>query len=406
MTTVTRGARRRTPIAALLAADGASRLGNAVTVVAVPLLALEIGDSPLAIAAAGVAATAPLIIGGALGGVVVDRLGFRRASILADTASGLTVLAIPLLAAGNALPLWALLALVFVSNLLDAPGSAARGSQIPELAELARIPLAKVAAAEATVSRTATLVGAALAGLLVATAGAGPTMFLTAAGFGIAIALTLAFVPHVALTPDAVHPTTGWSGLTAGLTFVLRTPLVRAVVVMVVLTNAVDIAGQTVLKPLYATGLGYDGAALGLMIACSAGGALAGAAIYGIVGDRVPRHALYVVLFLVAGVPPYLTLALAPPLPVVFAVLFVSGLAAGPLNPLIDSALFHLIPAAIRARVLGAITAGVTAGMPLGSFIAGAAVDAVGLVPTLIGAAALYGVVILATGFGRAWREF
>ena len=46
---------RLLPLGALLAADGASRMGNAVTIVAVPLLALHIVGSPWAVAAAGVA---------------------------------------------------------------------------------------------------------------------------------------------------------------------------------------------------------------------------------------------------------------------------------------------------------------------------------------------------------------
>ena len=103
---------RRVPLLALLAADGVSRAGNAITTVAIPLIALDIGGTPLAAAAAGVAATLPVVIGGLLGGVVVDRLGFRRASIVADAASGATVLAVPVLASMDALPLWALLVLV------------------------------------------------------------------------------------------------------------------------------------------------------------------------------------------------------------------------------------------------------------------------------------------------------
>ena len=175
---------------------------------------------------------------------------------------------------------------------------------------------------------------------------------------------------------------------------------------MVVVTNAIDIAGVTVLKPVYAQTLGHGGAELGIMIACSSGGALIGAALYGIIGDRLPRHALYVVLFLLAGVPPYLTMALDPPFAVVAVVLALSGLAAGPLNPLIDSALFRLIPPDIRARVIGAITAGVAAAMPLGSLVAGIGVDVLGLTATLVLASAAYATAVLSLGFGRRWKGF
>lgn len=398
------------PLGALLAADGASRMGNAVTVIAVPLLALHIEGTPWAVAAAGVAATLPLIVGGAVGGVIVDRMGFRRASVFADALSGLTVVAIPILTLVEALPFWALLLLVFVSNLFDAPGHAARSSQIPELCEIAGVSLSKTTAWKATISRTATLVGASLAGLLVAIAGAAPTMFGTASLFAVAIALTVAFVPRVRLRgaerQEPVISSNGWEEMTAGIRFVARTPLVRAVVLLVVFTNAIDVAGTTVLFPLYAAELGGEGALLGVMIACFAGGALVGAALYGLIGDRVPRHTLFVTLFAVAGLVPFGVLAVAPPFPVVMLALIVSGVAAGPLNPLIDSALLRLIPPPIRARVLGAISAGVTAGMPLGSLLAGLAVTGAGLTATLVLAAAAYVAVILATAFGRRWRDF
>jgi MFS family permease len=399
---------RRAPLLALLAADGVSRAGNAITTVAIPLIALDIGGTPLAAAAAGVAATLPLVVGGLLGGVVVDRLGFRRASIAADAASGATVLTVPVLASLDALPLWALLVLVLLSNLLDTPGAAARASQLPELAELAEVGLPRAAAAQATVARTAVMLGAALAGLLVATVGAAPAMIVNGIAFAVAIILTVAFVPRVDLPahPDAVEADLGWAGLTAGVRFVWRTPLVRAVVMMVVVTNAIDIAGVTVLKPVYAQTLGHDGAELGIMIACSSGGALVGAALYGIIGDRVPRHALYVVLFLLTGVPPYLTMALDPPFVMVAVVLALSGLAAGPLNPLIDSALFRLIPPDIRARVIGATSAGVAAAMPLGSLVAGIGVDVLGLTATLLLASAAYATAVLSLGFGRRWKGF
>ena len=68
-----------------------------------------------------------------------------------------------------------------------------------------------------------------------------------------------------------------------------RTPLVRAVVILVVITNTIDAAGLTVLKPVYAAGLGDDGAVLGAMLACFAGGALSGAALFSAIGHRIPR---------------------------------------------------------------------------------------------------------------------
>ena len=84
------GRRRLMPLIALLVANGFSLAGNAITMVVVPLYVLGDTDSVLAAGLAGAFVTVPVIIGGAFGGVLVDRLGFRRAAIIADLASGIT----------------------------------------------------------------------------------------------------------------------------------------------------------------------------------------------------------------------------------------------------------------------------------------------------------------------------
>lgn len=412
MTTVAPPQRRRAPLIGLLAADGISRAGNAITTIAVPLYVLSLTGSPLATGFAGVFATVPIIIGGALGGVLVDRFGWRRSSVVADAASGLTVLAIPVLAGLGMLPFPLLLTLVFLSNLLDTPGSTARTAQMPDLVELSGAPLTRATGAHATVSRTASMLGAGVAGALVALFGPVNALYANAICFAIAIVLTLALVPRDAsrttsATDGELTPGRGYFGqLADGLRFVTRTPLVRAVVILVVITNTIDAAGLTVLKPVYAAGVSDDGAVLGAMLACFAGGALSGAALFSAIGHRIPARPLFIVAFVLAGVPPYLTLALGAPLPVVFVVLALSGLAAGPINPLIDTALFGLIPSAMRARVFGAISTGVAAGMPLGSLLAGVGVEALGLTVTLFLAAGTYAAAILGTSFGRRWKGF
>ena len=165
-------------------------------------------------------------------------------------------------------------------------------------------------------------------------------------------------------------------------------------------------AGLTVLKPVYARGIGDDGAILGAMLASSRAARSPGPPCSARSGIACRGAALFVVLFLLAGVPPYLTLALGAPLPVVFVVLALSGFAAGPINPLIDTALFGLIPVALRARVFGAISTGVAAAMPLGSFLAGLGVEQLGLTVSLFIAAAVYLVAILSTRSGRRWTGF
>src|SRR4051794_35230092 len=103
-------------------------------------------------------------------------------------------------------------------------------------------------------------------------------------------------------------------------------------------------------------------------------GGLAGAIAWGAWGSRLPRRPAFVVGYVLCGIPRYAALALHAPLPVLLAVTGVSGLTAGALNPIMDTALLERIPAALRARVWGVIIAGCSAAMPLGALLAGVAV--------------------------------
>lgn len=401
-------ARRRGPLGALFTAGALSQLGNAITTIAIPLIVLQTTGSAWATGLAGTAATAPLLIGGVLGGVVVDRLGFRRASIIADVASGLTIAAVPVLLALDALPFWLLLVLVFFSNLLDAPGRAARASQLPELTVLAGLSLEKSTAIDATVSRMSMMLGAAAAGGLIAIFGAGPTLLVNAALFTVAVVVTVLFVPAMALDrAEATQEDTGlgWRGITAGIRFVWTTPVARAIVGLLIITNLLDIAAFSVLNPIAATTYSPDGAAYGAMTAFFAGGALIGAALSPLIPARWSRRTIIVVLFVIVGPGMFWLFALRPPLPLLLGGIAVAGLLAGPLNPILDTALLRVIPATIRARALGALSTGVAAGMPIGTLLAGAGVDLLGLTTAYLVGGGAYLVTIVVLGSGRRWRS-
>jgi predicted MFS family arabinose efflux permease len=194
-----------------------------------------------------------------------------------------------------------------------------------------------------------------------------------------------------------------WRELADGIRFLSRQPLLRSIVLLVMLTNAIDIAGLTVIKPIYATGESESGALLGFMIGCFAGGALAGSVLFALWGHRLAGRALFVSSFFCAGVPPYVAMLLGVPVPVLLVVFGLSGLAAGAVNPMLSTAMYGLTPEVMRARIFGASTAGVAAAMPIGSFVAGVAVAGVGLGPTLFGCAILYAVLTLLPLVGDRW---
>ena len=402
-------------LTALLTAHAISQTGNVVTAFAIPFYVLGLGGTGVEVGIAAFFATAPIVIGGPFGGVVVDRVGHRRAAIVADLVSGAAVLAMPVLALTVGLPFWALLALVFAAGLLDTPGQTARRVMLPAMTERAGVRIERSVGLLDGMDRLARLVGASLAGLLVALFGPVATLFVNAATFAVSAFITWAFVAAPTVTPSTAtaspvappvdEPASYWSDLAAGFRFVVRDPLMRLIVALVLVTNLLDAARASSMVPLYANDRLGGAAALGLLVAVMGGAALVGNVAFGFVAHRVPRRVMFAVCFAIAGGPPNAAFALGAPLPVLVATVALAGLAAGSLNPILGAVEFERVPEKMRGRVFGLINAGAWSGVPLGALLGGIAVDTVGFGWAFGFAAVVYTLVTLTPLTGGPWRQ-
>lgn len=185
------------PLLALLAANAISMSGNAMATIAIPWFVLETTGSATDTALSGAAGAIPIVIAAVIGGVWVDRMGHRRASIYSDIASGVTIALIPLLYMTGWLSFPVLLVLVFFGALLDAPGVAARGALVPDLAELAGWRLEMVNSIHEVIESGSGLIGPLLAGLLIAALSAGNVLLVDALSFVLSAVLVALLIPRV-----------------------------------------------------------------------------------------------------------------------------------------------------------------------------------------------------------------
>lgn len=402
---------RLVPLAGLLAAHAVSLTGNMITFIALPLYVLDTTGSASLTGVAAFFAVLPVVVGGAFGGVFVDRVGYRRTSIATDLVGGATILAVPVLAATVGLPFWALMLLIFATGMFDTPGQTARSSLLPEIAERAQVPLERAVGTFEALERGARLVGGPVAGLLVAVMGPVNTLVVNAATFAVSALLVTSLVPRSvdSVRAGGSEPAAGggsyWRELGEGLAFLWRQPLMRAITVLLVVTNFFDAAWTTVILPVFADRHLGGAVALGLLVAAMGGGALVGSLMFGVVGHRLPRRALFVVSFLLCGGPRMLIFASEPPLWACVATVAVAGLAAGSINPIIGTVQLERVPPGMRARVYGCMGAGAWAAMPIGALVAGVTVEHVGLTITLLVLGSAYLLVVLSPLLGGPWRH-
>jgi MFS family permease len=394
---------RRRPLYALYVADAISLVGNAVAQLAIPWFVLVTTGSPALTGLAVFFNFLPAVLAAFFGGVIVDRLGFRTTSVVADLASAGAVAAIPLLHSTIGIELWQLMALVFLGALLDAPGATARQALFPDLVESAGMRMERASGIRGGIQQGSLLVGGPLGGVLVAELGATTALWLNAASFVVSAAIVVGAVPRARREVDAEPPGRFIADLAEGMRFIWGHRLVRAIVVTVLLTNFLD-APDPVVMPVFAREAYGSATDLGVMYGVLGGAGLVGSLAYSALGHRLPRRLTFVGCFAVVPLN-YLVLSTLPPLPAALVALAVVGIAAGPLNPLLFTVASEVVPTRLRGRVFGATRAGAWAAIPLGILLGGIVVETIGVATTFLGIGLCYLAVTLYGFVNPAFRE-
>ena len=171
----------------------------------------------------------------------------------------------------------------------------------------------------------------------------------------------------------------------AGLRFLRRDRVLWAIATTAAVLNFLGAPIGAVLLPVYGREVfGTDGAReLGVALAGFGGGALVAALLFGAVGHRLPRRALFVD-GLGSLCLPMFALAARQGVIGTAAAMLVFGLAVGAVNPLIGTVMHERVPANLRARVFGAVGVCARIAAPLGVLLGGVLTEALGLGSVLL----------------------
>lgn len=374
----------RIPVISLLIANTISRVGSTLTGIAVPWFVLITTGSAAKTGLTGAVAMLPIVLAGIFGGTIVDRVGYRRMSILGDVAAASTVALIPLLYHSVGLAFWQLLVLLFLGQVFNTPSVAARFGLVPDLAELGVISLERVNSAQGASFNVAGLVGPLIAGIFIGAIGASNVLWLDAASFALSALLVMVVVPTTASYQGQTAPSAGYRAeLAEGLRF-LRDDTTLVIVFLVAAATNLSMAPMGgVILPVYAEHVFGNVLDLGVILSVMGGGALAGTLLYGMFVPRMRRYSTFVgALLLFALI--RLGLVLLPGIVATAVLLGASSLVHGPINPIINTTVQRRVPMGVRGRVFGLLNSISTATVPFGIFVAGILLQSIGLRITIV----------------------
>ncbi|MFJ3934697.1 MFS transporter [Streptomyces sp. NPDC090029] len=406
----------RRALTGLLTAEAISITGSRMSLVALPWLVLGATGSPILTGVVAAIETTPYVASGVLGAPLIDRIGARRASIIADALSFVAMGAIPFL---YHLGISVLAPLVFLVGAFRGISDLSKKVLLPMAVEQTAMQLSRATALYDGISRFSALAGGPAAGALIAWLDASAVILVDAVSFALCAAVVAGTVRSRRPSGQTDTPTAGALAATngearegyvvalrRGLQYLRQDRLILSVVIMMFAINLFDNAALSVYIPMWAKGTVGSPIALGLCSGAFALGAMVGNVGIIALAERVPRYATLTVGLLVGGAPRFLSLGLSDSVVFVVVIMFAAGIGFAAINPVIAVVMYERIPVQLQARVFGVATAAAFAGMPLGSLLGGLSVQSIGFTTSLVLAGVLCFTATLTPVLARrTWRQ-
>lgn len=252
-----------------------SLIGSWMTRIATSWLVYRLTGSALLLGVVGFAGQIPSFILAPLAGVLVDRWNRQRLLVVTQVLALLQSMALAVLALTGLIKIWQVVVLSVFQGLINAFDMPARQAFVVEMVEK-REDLANAIALNSSMVNAARLLGPSIGGVVIAAVGEGWCFMIDAVSYLAVIASLLA----MKITPRMLGATRDANilrQLREGWTYAIRFAPIRNVLLLLALVSLVGMP-YTVLMPVFANDVLKGGpGTLGLLMAASGVGALAGA---------------------------------------------------------------------------------------------------------------------------------
>ena len=334
-------------------------------------LALEITDSPFWVGATMGMSGLGITLFSVFGGVLADRLDRRRLVLASQMVQVTIILGLAFLIFSDQVQLWHVLVVAFLDGVVAAVKVPAKMALTLDVVGRERL-LSATAANFAAMTVTA-IVGPPVVGNIVRSFDIAWAYVMIGGAILVSASLLLNLRGVFRTARPASSP---WQDLRQGIHYVFTTPVVRALILMALVTEGFGWAHDSMLPVMARDVLGIGVSGLGYMIAVAAAGATVSTVIVSNMGDVKEKGRLAVVgvggfgLFLMLfAASPWFPLSM-----VLLALAYAMGMAY---EATVTTLLQVLVPNEMRGRVLSfqTLTWGVTG---LAGFHTGAIAGAVG----------------------------
>ncbi len=366
-----------------LASNALSLLGNSVAGVALPLILLATTGDALAAGMLALICAVPQMLIGIVGGAALDRFNRRDISVLSDLVSAGSIALIPVVDMVWGLDFWWFVVLGLLGAVGDIPGMTARDALLPAVVKRDGRDLQRFMGLSQSLDSLATIVGPAMAAVLIGTMGGVPSLWVTAA-LSLSAALVTCTLPRAVGATGAREgaaergfAASAFGALRSGARVLFRTDGVLTASTLLSF-GIVMVMGsfQGLVLPVHFTEIDRP-ELLGYVLSAMSLGLLASSLGYAALAPCLSKRAWYL-LSLAGMAAGTAVLGMLPDFPVMLAGAVLLGVSAGPASALLGFFMYDRIPETLRGSAFGTQNSLLLVAAPVAVFATSAAVTAVG----------------------------
>ena len=338
--------------------------GNWMQTVAEMWLMVQLTGSGVSVGLTAAFQFLPILLFGAWGGLLADRMPKRRLLMITQSLMALPALTLWALTTSGSVEVWMVYALVLARGAVNAVDNPARQSFAIEM--VGGDNVVNAVALNSVIIHTARILGPAAAGGVIALLGVGPCFLINALSFGAMLVALRAMDARELHTPPLTDRARGQ--LRSALAYVARTPGLRIPLAMMAVVGTLSFNFQ-VLLPLLASFTWHGTAQLYTALAVAMGlGSVAGALAAGARARVGPR--LLVGAAAAFGVAELLVAA-APTIPLQLAALIPLGAVSVTFAAGVNSSLQLAVEPSMRGRVMALYSVVFLGSTPIGAPLVG-----------------------------------
>jgi predicted MFS family arabinose efflux permease len=344
-------------------------VGQWMQQIALGWLAIVMTNSPGFVGIVTFAAGVPFMVIAPLGGSLIDRLDRRRLMLVCQVLACLLAAVLALDAMGGFVQPWHLPMAAFVNGSLQALLAPTQQSLVPAL--VPREELTNAIGLMSAGQNMTRVIGPSIAGVVIGSAGVGPTFLVQA----VAIAISIVMVLGIVLPPRAPR-VSDRGGVFDGIRLLVARPDLRGLFLLAAIPmffifpyiGFLNVFARDILK------IGAEG--LGLLMAVSGAGAVVGSLLVASSAHAMGSGRVLLGMTILYGVP-ILGVAFSTSLWISLPLMFAGSLLGAAFMSANTALLQHRVTDEVRGRVMGAymLTWGL---MPLGALPMGMVADRLG----------------------------